>query len=101
MRDAHPLPRLGIGRNKPIDDAGRGDPIVAQRRQKRQGAPAAMRHFSDPPPPTEATPVPSGHGGLGPGFVDEDQASQVKSALMRLPPDPAAGDVGAVLLAGV
>jgi len=35
------------------------------------------------------------------GLVDEHQASGVKPALMCLPPDPAAGDVGAILLAGV
>jgi hypothetical protein len=35
------------------------------------------------------------------GFVDEHQTPGVKPALMRLPPDPAAGDVGAILLVGV
>ena len=35
------------------------------------------------------------------GLVEEDQAARVKPALMGLPPGPAAGDVGAVLFAGV
>ena len=38
---------------------------------------------------------------MGPGLVDEHQALGVKPALMRLPPGPAAGNVGAILLAGV
>jgi hypothetical protein len=37
-------------------------------------------------------PMPAGHIGLGPGLVDEYQAPRIKSALMRLPPGPAAGD---------
>src|SRR5262249_19065813 len=39
--------------------------------------------------------------GEGRGLVDEPQALGVKPALMRLPPGPAASDVGAVLLAGM
>ena len=35
------------------------------------------------------------------GLVNEHQAPRVKSALMCLPPDPATGDVGAILFAGV
>src|SRR3974390_3073793 len=46
-------------------------------------------------------PVAAGHVGLGPSLVEEDQAARIKPALMGLPPDPAAGDVGAILLAGV
>jgi hypothetical protein len=42
-----------------------------------------------------------GHVGLGPGLVDEDQAFGVEPALMFLPALAPAGDVGAVLFAGV
>jgi len=42
-----------------------------------------------------------GHVGLRPGFVDKDQAFGRKSALVFLPPLAPAGDVGAILLAGV
>jgi hypothetical protein len=45
--------------------------------------------------------MPAGHVGLGPGLVDEYQPLGVKPALIGLPPDPAASDVGAILLAGV
>jgi hypothetical protein len=33
--------------DRPVDDAGRGDAVVAQRRQKGQRAPAALRHLGD------------------------------------------------------
>jgi hypothetical protein len=42
-----------------------------------------------------------GHVGLGPGFVDKDQVFGVKPALIFLPPLAPAGDVGAILFAGV
>ena len=87
--------------DRPIDDARRGDAVVAQRRQKGQRAPPAVRHLGDEPRAAAAAPVPAGHVGLGPGLVDKHQAPGVKPALMRLPPGSAAGDVGAILLAGV
>ena len=74
---------------------------MTQRRQKGQRAPAAVRHLGDQADAASAAPVAAGHVGLGPGLVDEHQASGVKPALMRFPPDPAAGNVGAILLAGV
>ena|SRR6516225_3758554 len=33
--------------DRPVDDAGGGDPVAAQRRQKGQCPPAAMRHLGD------------------------------------------------------
>jgi len=42
-----------------------------------------------------------GHVGLGPCLVDKDQPFGVKPALVFLPPLAPAGDVGAVLFAGV
>ena len=87
--------------DRPVDDTGSGDAVVAQGRQKGQGAPATLRHLGDQASAAAAAPVPAGHVGLGPGLVDKHQAPRVKPALMRLPPGPAAGDVGAILLAGV
>jgi hypothetical protein len=60
-----------------------------------------VRHLGDQARAAAAVPVPAGHIGLGPGLVDEYQAPRVKPSLMRLPPGPAAGDVGAILFAGV
>src|SRR5262249_6787792 len=93
----------------PVDDAGGGDPVMAQRRQKGQRAPAAVRHFGDQAGAMGAALLAAGAGWLCPkacpreggGLVEEDQAARVKPALVFLPPGPAAGDVGAVLFAGV
>jgi hypothetical protein len=43
----------------------------------------------------------AGHVGLGPGLINEDQAARIKPALILLPPQPPACDVGPVLFAGV
>ena len=87
--------------DRPVNDAGSGDAVVAQCRQKSQRAPAALRHLGDQPRAAAAAPVPAGHVGFGPGLVDEHPALRVKLALMRLPPVSATGDVGAILFAGV
>src|SRR5262249_28744026 len=84
-----------------VDDAGRGDAVVAQRRQEGQCPPAALRYLGDQASAATAAPMAAGHVGLGPGLVDEHQALGVKPALIRLPPAPAASDFGAILLAGV
>jgi hypothetical protein len=41
------------------------------------------------------------HIGLGPGLVDEDQASRINPTLIGLPLRPPARDVRAILLGGV
>ena len=87
--------------DRPVDDAGGGDPVAAQGRQKGQCPPAAVRHLGDQAGTAAAAPVPAGHVGLGPGLVDEHQALGVKLALMVAPSGPTAGDVSAILLAGV
>ena len=57
--------------DRPDDNARRGDAVVAQRRQKGQGAPAALRHLGDQASAATAAPMSAGHVGLGPGFVDK------------------------------
>ena len=52
--------------DRAVDDAGRGDAVVTQRRQKGQRAPAPLRHLGDQAGPAAAAPVPAGHVGLGP-----------------------------------
>jgi len=64
-------------------------------------APASVRHLGDKPAAAGAASVPANHVGLGPGLIDEDQASRVKPALMLPPPQSPPGDVGAVLFTGV
>ena len=87
--------------DRPVDDAGGGDPVAAQSRQKGQCPPAAVRQLSDQAAATWRAPVAAGHIGLSPGFVDEHQPLGVKPALVFLPLGPPTGDVGAVLFTGV
>jgi len=42
----------------------------------------------------------SGHVGLGPGLVDEDQPPGIDPALIFAPPGPPPGNVRSILLAG-
>jgi len=58
----------------------------------------------DGSPKTLTAPGPamgSGHIGLGPGLVDEDQSRWIKLALMTLPSITPSCDVGTILFAGV
>src|SRR4051794_9252724 len=87
--------------DRAVDNAGRRDPVAAQRRQKGQRAPASLRHFGNEAGAAGTSPMAPGHVGLGPGLVDEDQVFGVEPTLIFLPPLAPAGDIGAVLFAGV
>jgi len=50
--------------------------------------------------PRGERPCRRGHVRLGPGLVDEHQASGTKPTLVLLPPGAATRDVGAILLGG-
>ena len=43
--------------DRPVEDAGCGDAVMAQRRQERHGAPAAMRHLGDQSGAARTAPV--------------------------------------------
>ncbi len=87
--------------DRPVDNAGCGDPVATQGGQKGQGAPSPVRHLGDQASAAGAAPMSPGHVGLGPGLVDKHQALRVKPVLVLFPPGAAPGDVGPVLLAGV
>jgi hypothetical protein len=74
--------------------------IVTESGQESQGLPATLRHLG--PEPQAARPPPSErrHVGLGPGFIDEDQAGGLDPGLMGFPLRPPSRDVGTILLAG-
>jgi hypothetical protein len=101
--------------DRPVDDTGRGDAVVAQRRQKQPAPAQAEVSVCQRLCGTLATrraprlQRPAGGScwswrrtcpGEGRRLVDEHQALGVKPALIRLPPGPAASDVGAILFAG-
>jgi hypothetical protein len=60
-----------------------------------------VRDLVHQPLASGAAAVGSGHVGLGPGLVDEDQAARIKPGLMAPPPRPLAGHVRPILLGGV
>ena len=62
---------------------------------------AAWPEFEPPFTAAGTSPMPPGHVGFSPGLADKDQPFGIKSALVFLPSLAPAGDVGAILLAGV
>lgn len=86
--------------DRPVEHAGRIDPVAAQCRHEGKRLPFAERGLGDE---LAATPGPApqrGHVGLGPGFVDEDQFCGIKPALILLPLFPPPRDLRPILLAG-
>src|SRR5439155_15962023 len=71
--------------DRPVDDARRGDAVVAQRWQKGQRAPTAVRHLGDQPRAAAAAAIAAGYVGLGLGLVDAHEAPRVKPSLVLLP----------------
>ena len=61
----------------------------------------AVRHVADQPHALAAATPKPGHGGIGAGLIDEDQACAIKQLLRAFPTLPCRRDVGASLLAGV
>ena len=84
----------------PIEQAGRFDAVVAQRGEESCGLPAAMRNLVDEALSLRRPAAQAGHVGLGPGFVDEDQAGGVNPRLIGSPLLASPGDIGTILLAG-
>ena len=77
------------------------DTIMAQGGQEGHGLPAALRNLGVEPLTARRPPPERRHVGLGPGLVDEDQALRRDAVLILDPLCPPAGDVGAILFAGV
>ena len=71
--------------DRSVDDAGRGKPIAAQRRQEGEGPPFAERGLGDQTLASGASPVRARHVRLCPGFGDEDEPGRINGRLMRLP----------------
>jgi hypothetical protein len=84
--------------DRAIKDARGGHLVATERRQKRHGAPMAMRGitvqaFAFRPPATDRR-----HIGLDPRLINEDQTFGIKLGLPRLPAPPAAGNIRPGLL---
>ncbi len=86
--------------DRTIEQPRRLDPVLAERGQESHGVPVSERRR-----PWQALtagrPAPKrGHVGLGPGFIDEDQAGRVDARPIFQPLHPAARDIRAIPLAG-
>ena len=90
----------GVAVDRAVEDAGRVDPVDAQRGDKRHGAPVAVRRAPDQAfaPGRPAAQV--RHIGFGPGLVDEDQPARINPFLVAFPARPAVCNVRPVLLVG-
>ena len=74
---------------------------MAQRRDEGGCRPLAVQYLVDQALAARRAAVEAGDIARNAGFIDEHQPLGIKPALIGLPPDPAASDVGAILLAGV
>ena len=86
--------------DRAVEDAGRGEPIAAERAEEGQRSPTAMRGkavqpFALWPPAPQRR-----HVGSDPSFVDKDQTTRVETALPGFPAPAVPGDIGTALLKG-
>src|ERR1700727_2241774 len=86
--------------DRSVDDAGRGEPVATQPRQKCEGPPSPEGRFGDEAFASGASAMSAGHVGLGPGLVDEDKSPGVDLRLTRLPLLTPPGDIRPVLFGG-
>jgi len=88
-----------ISIDRSVEEQRYDDAIMAQPGQEGQRLPMTVRHLVDQQLASRAPAMGTGHVGLDPGLVDEDQASRIKPMLMASPPGTEPGDLGPILLA--
>lgn len=86
--------------DRPVEHAGCGEPVVAQRSDEGQRAPVAVRSIAADTPAARAPAPQRRHVGLDPGFINEHQPSRIEARLQPPPALPSAGDVSACLFKG-
>src|SRR3954464_5784967 len=85
--------------DRPVDDPGRADPVMAVRGDEGERTPVAggglrVQALAARSPAADRCQV-----GLNPGLVEEDQAARIDFRLMPLPALALTRDVGPILLA--
>jgi hypothetical protein len=86
--------------DRSVDDAGRGEAVATQRRQKREGPPFTEGRFGDEAFASGAAAMGARHVGFRPGLVGEHKPPWIDRRLTRLPPLTPPGEVRAVLFGG-
>ena len=87
--------------DRPIEDAGGGDPIAAQRGEKGKRLPTATRDLGHETLALQAASMGARHIRLRPSLVDEDKPVRGELSLVALPAATPPSNVGSVLFAGV
>ena len=78
----------GVAIDRPVQNEGRDDPVVAQPGQEGECLPVSVRDMGDEPLAAQAPATGPGHVGLDPGFIDKDQSPGIKPGLMHPPACP-------------
>lgn len=89
-----------LGVDRPIEKAGRGDAVASQPGHKGERPASAVWHLGNQALTSGAAAMCTGHVGLRPGLVDEDQAGRTNLVLSLPPLLAPPRDVSAILLAG-
>ena len=90
----------GLAVDRPVEETGRIDAVMAKRGDEGHGLPAAERGLGLHPIAARSPSAQRRHVGLGPGFVDEHQALGIDAPLILAPLLTSPGDVGTILLLG-
>jgi len=85
--------------NRPLEKPGRINPVEAQCSDKGRGLPAPVGNLRDQSPAARSPSAQRRHVGLGPRFVDEDQALRLDAILIFCPLRAPPRHVGAVAFA--
>ena len=85
--------------DRSIDQERRVDAVMTERGEESRCLPMAVRDLVDQPLASRRPSMGARHIGLGPGFVDEDQAGRIDPLLILAPLGAAAAYVRAILLA--
>ena len=98
--DLFDIGQEGLAIDRAIQHEGRGDRVVAERGQKRQCLPMAVRDFGDERLAAAAPATRARHVGFGPGLINKNKAGWINPGLVFFPAQAAPGNVGAILLGG-
>lgn len=86
--------------DRPVEDAGCRELVVAERTEEREGTPVTVRREAAQAGPFGAPAPQRGHVGLDPGLIDEDEPTRIEPGLPGSPALAPTRDVGAGLFEG-
>jgi hypothetical protein len=83
--------------DRPVEHAGRIDPVMAQGGHEGQGLPLSERSLGEELAAALRPAPDRGHVGLGPDLVDEHKSPWIKAPLILLPLRPSPRDLWVIL----